>query len=303
MFGLRIDPSDEAAGLRPALLRTLTELYVQKPSHTQDEERHFTELALRLIDVVDMPEREDVADRLIAYGRAPQAVMSRLASRLNPYRDTPVEPYREAPVEIVEAAAVAPSGPASDPAPAQADELCELFFGADASERRLILQMLDYAPIEPAAALHAVHARDAARRLEIAALSRSPHEFAVILVGTLGIAQPLAARIVTDPSGEALIAILRAIDMPAAIVQRVLLFLNPAIGEAVHRVYDLAQLYEELAPENARRLLSVWRMAGPARAARHQPLHYDDERHHPRAEAATARSTGRTPSDRARNAG
>ncbi|HYP10212.1 MAG TPA: DUF2336 domain-containing protein, partial [Xanthobacteraceae bacterium] len=34
--------------MRPTLLRVLTELYVQRPTHTADEEHHYTELALRL---------------------------------------------------------------------------------------------------------------------------------------------------------------------------------------------------------------------------------------------------------------
>ncbi|MGB7076774.1 MAG: hypothetical protein WBD53_06260, partial [Xanthobacteraceae bacterium] len=41
--------------MRPTLLRVLTDLYVQKLTHTVDEERHYTELALRLLDAVDVP--------------------------------------------------------------------------------------------------------------------------------------------------------------------------------------------------------------------------------------------------------
>ena len=40
--------------MRPTLLRVLTELYVQKPTHTADEEHHYTELALRLLDAADI---------------------------------------------------------------------------------------------------------------------------------------------------------------------------------------------------------------------------------------------------------
>ena len=43
--------------MRPTLLRVLTELYVQKPAHTADEERHYTELALRLLDAADLSTR------------------------------------------------------------------------------------------------------------------------------------------------------------------------------------------------------------------------------------------------------
>ncbi len=50
--------------MRPTLIRVLTDLYVQKLTHTPDEERHYTELALRLLDGVDVPTRAAVAARL-----------------------------------------------------------------------------------------------------------------------------------------------------------------------------------------------------------------------------------------------
>ena len=34
--------------MRPTLLRVLTDLYVHRLSHSADEERHYTELALRM---------------------------------------------------------------------------------------------------------------------------------------------------------------------------------------------------------------------------------------------------------------
>src|ERR1044071_5979178 len=64
---------------RPTLLRVLTDLYVQKPSHTPEEERHYTELALRLIDAVDVTARATVAARLARHVNAPLPVLRRLA--------------------------------------------------------------------------------------------------------------------------------------------------------------------------------------------------------------------------------
>lgn len=43
----------EGVDIRPTLLRVLTDLYVQSPSHTDEEERQFVELTSRLIDEVD----------------------------------------------------------------------------------------------------------------------------------------------------------------------------------------------------------------------------------------------------------
>ena len=68
--------------MRPTLLRVLTDLYVQKLTHTPDEERHYTELALRLLDAVDVPTRTAVAARLSRHLSPPRRVIERLARDL-----------------------------------------------------------------------------------------------------------------------------------------------------------------------------------------------------------------------------
>jgi hypothetical protein len=68
---------------RPTLLRVLTELYIQKPTHTADEERHYTELALRLLDSADAAARAAVARRLAHYRSPPRRVLERLAADLS----------------------------------------------------------------------------------------------------------------------------------------------------------------------------------------------------------------------------
>ena len=50
--------------MRPTLLRVLTDLYTHKLAHTPEEERHYTELAMRLLDSVDAQTRASVAARL-----------------------------------------------------------------------------------------------------------------------------------------------------------------------------------------------------------------------------------------------
>src|SRR3979490_863670 len=54
--------------IRPTLLRVLTDLYLQKPTHPPPDERYYTELA-----------RAAVAERLAPYPAAPRAVILRLA--------------------------------------------------------------------------------------------------------------------------------------------------------------------------------------------------------------------------------
>src|SRR5947209_4426243 len=69
----------DGVDIRPTLVRVLTDLYVQKPTHSSEEERHYTELALRLIDSVDLATRATIAKKLGAYVGAPHAVVRRLA--------------------------------------------------------------------------------------------------------------------------------------------------------------------------------------------------------------------------------
>src|ERR1700693_3044413 len=68
--------------MRPTLLRVLTDLYVQKLTHTADEERHYTELALRLLDSVDAAARAPVAARLARHLSPPLRVIEHLAADL-----------------------------------------------------------------------------------------------------------------------------------------------------------------------------------------------------------------------------
>src|SRR5947208_10798422 len=65
--------------MRPTLLRVLTDLYLQRTAHTPEDERYYTELALRLIDAVDASARAALAVRLATYPSAPHAVIERLA--------------------------------------------------------------------------------------------------------------------------------------------------------------------------------------------------------------------------------
>ncbi len=48
--------------------------------------------------------------------------------------------------------------------------------------------------------------------------------------------------------------------------------MNPRIGQSVDRVYELAELYNEISVDAARRLVAIWRDAdaAAARPARHE---------------------------------
>jgi hypothetical protein len=267
--------------IRPTLLRVLTDLYVQKPVHSPEEEAQYVELALRLVDAVDAPTRAAVASRLSTYAGAPTVILRRLieiAARPNMATAAPVAPRPAAPQAVRES------------------DLTDLFFAAEPAERRLILDNLDVtAGPAPRRAVPATS--EVVRRLETAALARNPSEFARMLARALGIAPALAERVARDMSGEPILVAAKALGMPAAVFQRVLLFLNPAVGQSVERVYELARLYDEMQPAAAERMLTIWRQSGGQRrppqqaapAAAHEAAHWDDERRGARTAATPAR--------------
>jgi hypothetical protein len=251
----------DGVDIRPTLLRVLTDLYVQKPIHTADEEAQYVELAGRLIEAVDAGTRAAVAARLAGYAAAPEPILRGLAAAGCPV-----------PAEATPARAAKPAQP----------DLAELFFAANAHERRLILINLDLVP-EGAARRHAPAIGDAPRRLEAAALQRDTQEFTRTLERALGISPALAERIARDYSGEPILVAAKALGMQAAALQRILLVLNPVIGQSVERVYDLAGLYDEITRAAAERMLAIWRQQGGRAKPTYAPAHYDDERRSARA--------------------
>jgi hypothetical protein len=237
----------EGVDIRPTLLRVMTDLYVQTSTHSAEEERHFTELALRLIELVDPATRAAVTERIAAYPNAPAAVRRRLL------RD-----------KIVLATPADTTSMARDVSPkgGQKNELSELFFAATAEERRLILLNLPYAPWPAAKPIPPSAAREAIDRLEAAALSHNTETFVRELERSLRIPRAHGRRMVDDDSGEPVVVAAVALGMPAAVLQRILLCLNPTVSRSVQRVYDLAVLHEEIERDSALRLLAIWQSSG-----------------------------------------
>lgn len=342
--------------IRPTLLRVLTDLYVLKPAHTDEEEKHYVELAMRLIDGVDVASRVALAERLSKFPGAPRAIVQRLArdvfdvasvvltrsgmleraeliaiaeecgpayaaivaqrpdiqalletgpsiapeaeSAATPAiemdatpaapADIPVapmpDPLSEAPGEpdIAAPVAVIPDDTDAVPAPAvltaaAASRLSDLFLISEPAERHVILLNLEYSPIPPAEAVTETRSREAIHKLERAALSRQPRAFATVLSECLGLSMRLTQDLVEDATGEPIVVLAKALRMPSDILQRVLLFLNPAIGESVKQVYDLATLYEELSLNSVLRLIAIWKASDTRKLARHETALWDDE--------------------------
>jgi hypothetical protein len=279
---------------RPTLLRVLTDLYLQKPAHPLDEERYYTELALRLINSTDLPTRTAVAERLARYGAAPHQVIMRLARDVVGVAEpvlrhspclTPADlelisadcgPAHAAIIAERRADAAQDTGVAGaermkDGIDQEAAELSELFFSAGAADRRHILLNLDYAApfgIELAPA----RVREIVARLEQEALRHNIEAFTREIELAFGIASALARRIVADEHGEPIVVTLKALNAPRAVLERILLFANPRIGQSVARVLELATRFDEISIEAAQRLTAIWQSAAP-REASQAPQH------------------------------
>lgn len=282
----------DAIDMRRTLLRVLTDLYLQRPAHTPEDEHCYTELALRLIDASEVSERAALAARLALYPSAPRAVIERLArdvgevagpilehaSCLNP-ADLPALAEERGGVcaEIsVRPSAVASAGPApcaASAAEAEAAELDELFFAASAPERRLILLNLDFASLVPAQPFCALQRADV-WRLETAALQHNTETLIRELARMLGVARSQARRIIDDELGEPIVVGAKAMDLTAEVLQRLLLFMSPWGGQSIDRLQQLVELHGEISVDAARRLVAIWRDAEPVEESRvqHEPV-------------------------------
>jgi hypothetical protein len=164
-----------------------------------------------------------------------------------------------------------------------------MFSRASASERALILYNLHDTPLRAAARIPAARATRAIETLEMAAFAEDVENFTLELGETLILPWRVATQVVNDPGGEPLACAAKALDMPEAVFQRVLLFLKPEMGSSVHTVYRLARLYERLSERSALVMLAAWRGSTMAATrAKFRPGLYDDERNRGRA-ASTER--------------
>jgi hypothetical protein len=148
--------------------------------------------------------------------------------------------------------AARPVGPREESsANAEASELSELFYSSGAPERRLILINLDYAMIAPADPASVMQRTDI-WRLESAALQHNSEAVVRELERMLGLSRAQARRIVNDELGEPIAVAAKALNLPSDVLQRMLLFMNPHVGQSVDRVYELAELYGEITVKDGR---------------------------------------------------
>jgi hypothetical protein len=330
--------------MRPTLIRVLTDLYVQKLHHTAEEEQHYTELALRLLDAVDAATRAAVATRLAPHLSPPPRVVQYLLndlpevsaplrahallhppaaiaravqraatlataqvavpaeSKRAPSRDLPSPAKQVARAELaasrIAAARLATETSAADRAgvigTAVADDLNEQFFTASAEERRLILLNLHIAAPLPPGRVVLLRDPSVRQRLEAAALGSYREELAKQLAQALHISRGQARRIARDDLGEPITVAAKALGIPRDAVYRILMFVNPKIGHSIERVHALTLLFDDMTLPAAEGMVAIWQSLpnSEAAAARHQPLHFNDERLRARPGAATTAQRG-----------
>src|SRR6201999_511368 len=143
--------------------------------------------------------------------------------------------------------------------PKDAAEISEMFFGAGPSERALMLHNLPETPLRASARIPAARATRAVETLEMAAFAADLENFTLELGDALILPTRVAAQVVNDPGGEPLACAARALDMPSAVFQLVLLYLNPELGSSVNDVYRLPRLYDRLRERSSLIMLAAWR--------------------------------------------
>jgi hypothetical protein len=258
--------------MRPTLVRVLTELYVQKPTHTADEERHYTELALRLLDEADVSTQAAVAQRLAHYKSPPRRVVERLAGDIANPHGQQRQPRWPSGSTMLDGERQARALVAVD----VASTLNELFFAANSDERRLILLNLDVIAPFPAGPLKLSCGDNLSERLEAAVLSRNRETFAQHLAQVLHISRWQARRMADDDLGEPIVTAAKALNIRRGALYRILLFVN--VGRSVARIQALTELHHELPSQTAEHMVAIWQSLPKANrpAERHQPMLWDD---------------------------
>ncbi len=264
------------ADVKARLLLALTALYVERKTHTDEEKRQYAELAARLLDVVDANTRAAVIAILRDHPNAPVEIVGARPQMVPPAPAAAAEPGDSPIAALVPASpqapdALVPEAPAPDsgkaaPAPA---ERGEAFFAATAAGRRELLALIakecegEDTGDQPSADC---------KRLDAAVLEGRIGELIREFERILDLPRGLCERIANDPLGEPIVVAAAAARIPIAVVQRILLLINPAVSHSVERVFDLTNLYYELDRRAADRLMSLWREAAPRSEAAAPPL-------------------------------
>jgi hypothetical protein len=259
LLGLADRPGND---IRARLLLALTALYVERATHTEEERLQYAELAQRLIDVVDETTRAAVAGILREHPTAPIEISRQFSQNASPAANpAAAESARMTAIDRTPAPETAASAHNSlDPADTlDPAEWGEAFFAATAAARHDLLALIarkrephSEAPVQDIAPADY-------ERLDAAVLQGRIGEFIRAFERLLDLPRGLCERIINDPAGEPIVVAAVAVHMPIAILQRILLLVNPAVGHSVERVFELTNLAYDLDRGAAIALLASWR--------------------------------------------
>ena len=153
--------------------------------------------------------------------------------------------------------------------------LAPLYLTAEPTRRAEIRKALEARPNRLAFAARPAKAHEALdAALETAAMQHGQgHVIAEALADAHGLKPDVAARLATEPSGEAFVMMLRAAGVDADLVARALLVAQPEIATSVVRVFDLVDIAETTSRVVAAEIVAA--LVGHsdrATAPRHEPL-------------------------------
>jgi Uncharacterised protein conserved in bacteria (DUF2336) len=266
------------------LLLALTALYVQRPTHTAEEQQQYVELALRLIDKVEAATRTAVARILQRHPDAPAEVVKRLgdgqSSRVGEPEGEPHstqdqhcarDQHFDSNPQSADRRCASTPAPSDAPAVRQSaplsPEFGEAFFAASPAERHRLLSLIARGYGDDVQAVPD-DSELGDGTVDAAASPGQIGEFANEFGQLIDIPTSLWERILNDPSGEPMVVAARATGMPIVILQRILLLVSTSASYSVQRVYDLTDLYHGLDVRSARNILAQWR----TQAKRNDPI-------------------------------
>jgi len=170
----------EAGGPKPLLLRVLVDLFVRRPSHSEDEIQHFAEIAHTILPSATRAEINHAAMRLCTHPAAPGELLDLLATRANEGAVLLFEKCRRLSTAVLQNAAASAPLPAAR-AIATRDDLdpATIDFLAARPEREIWVALIEneYAPL----VLSAMVARaQSDAQLAQSLCSRLPHRAEVL---------------------------------------------------------------------------------------------------------------------------
>lgn len=151
--------------------------------------------------------------------------------------------------------------------------LAGLFWSADPATRRIVVERAARRAAEGAAPKGPSADRGLGSELFAAAASRRSSDMTARIAGALGLPRSLAARLVEDESGEALVVGCRAAGVGVSQLTSLLVLL-PFPGSASDsqaRIRDLVSMAENLPTHVAASLVRCWSGGSGARTPRHEP--------------------------------